>query len=225
MSLLTQQSDRNVIERLKESFKTEADRHEKQLIASNLVRLGEKDDSYWTFLMKNAQNAIDREIPFPFELDPGGQIKQTTSGPKGRPRGKYSDAFINHCKNYGLAPDTVAKEAVYDLPQDILFLGMTGDARAGDTLLKALGSQNYFVVLAAAKGLARIQDRRAIKPLIMIALHAPAEFAQLIARSLLFFDDADAQFVAENTVQNSELVSAIRKLAKEKGPEAVFLVP
>ena len=51
---------------------------------------------------------------------------------------------------------------------------------------------------------------------------APAEVSPLVARALVFFDDAAAQSAAETFISNSEVLTELRRLSREKGLEALF---
>ena len=108
-------------------------------------------------------------------------------------------------------------KTIYDFPGSVLLLGETGDPRSILLLRRALRSHNYFIVIQAAKGLAKLQDRDSI-PLILTALQgAPPECTVEIAKSLVYFDDARAQGAVDSYIPKEMATQAREARAKGMG--------
>ena len=171
---------------LEEKFVRTQDALDKAHIASVLVRLGDKGDVYWGFLVKQATQAVESDAPDFMNFDP--QAK-TGAGP--------SPEFIAWAKAHKVPPNgpegTAAEDAMYWLPAKVMLLGITGDTRAIPLLRQALLSPNHMIEIAAAKSLAEIQDKDSIPLIIEACKKAPAAAAALIAEPLIYFDDAQAK--------------------------------
>src|ERR1035441_7667954 len=83
-------------------FARAKDDETKAMIASALVRLGDKDDAYWDFLVKQATAVLDSDLPFPYNL----------SG--GTPESPFSPEFLAWAKARNLPPGGEALEAAED---------------------------------------------------------------------------------------------------------------
>ncbi len=209
---LRQLGDKKAIPALREAFKNAGARTEKQAIAAALVALGEDDDFYWEFLVKFAKRAIESEIPFPLMFDKEGRAI----------KGKFNPEFIAWCERNNIEPRDAAADALYLQPTDVMFIGVTGDRRAFEILLQAIRSRNYLINVRAAQGLARLQDKRAIRPIILACDRAPSEIAPKIAESLVFFDEPEAQAAAVKFIRNKAVLDSLRKRSREKGSKGVF---
>lgn len=204
--------NQEAIPALKEAFERSSDKMQKQDIASALLSYGERDERYLDYLIQHAKAAIESDIPFPFSFDNQGRgIK-----------GSFSPEFTAWAEENKVDPKSAAGTALYQLALDVRFLSEAGDSRAFDTLMKGLESHNYIVVIAAARGLARLQDKRAIKPIIETCRRVPAEAADGIARYLVYFDEPAAQAAAEKFVRSKTALNSVRKRAKEMGVKGIF---
>jgi len=178
---------------LKEQFVRSLDPLVKTKIASALVRLGDRDDIYWDFLVKQVTPAVESDAPDFMNFDP--QAK-TGTGP--------SPEFIAWAKAHNVPPNgpdgKAAENAMYWFPGRVMLLGLTGDRRAIPLLRQALLSPNHMVESAAANGLAEIQDKDSIALIIEACKRAPAAAAALIAESLIYFDDAEAQSAVDTYI-------------------------
>ncbi len=178
---------------LKEQFLRSQDPFVKAKIASALVRLGDKDDIYRDFLVKQATPALESDAPDFMNFDP--QAK-TGAGP--------SPEFIAWAKAHNVPPNgpdgTAAEDAMYWFPGKVMLLGSTGDRRAIPLLRQALLSPNHMIEIAAANGLAEIQDEDSIPLIIEACKKAPAAVAGLIAESLIYFDDTEAKSAVDTYV-------------------------
>jgi HEAT repeat protein len=170
---------------LKRQFDVTKDENSKDSIASALVRLGDKDRGPWDYLVQGAADAITSDIPSRQRFDSNGRL---LPGP--------SPDFIAWAKAHNLTSEAADDIVMRNLSK-ILHLGEAGDKRAIPLLRQALFSKDYMTQTAAAKGLAELQDRASI-PLIMEACRqAPADAAMAISRSLLDFNDPNAQAAAK----------------------------
>jgi hypothetical protein len=178
---------------LKEQFGRSNDPLIKGKIAGTLVRLGDKDNIYWDFLVKQATLAVESDAPDFMNLDP--QAK-TGAGP--------SPEFIAWAKAHNVPPNgpngTAAEDAMIWFPGKLMLLGLTGDRRAVPLLRQALLSPNHMIEIAAANGLAEIQDKESIPLIIEACKKAPPAAAAPIAESLVYFDDAEAQSAVDTYV-------------------------
>ncbi len=204
--------DPKAIPALKEAFERSDDKFEKQTVAGVLLSFGVRDEQYLKYLIQFAKAAIESEIPFPLSYDSQGK------GVKG----KFSPEFLAWAIQNKVDPGIAAGIVISQLPHDVMSLAMASDPRAFDLLLQGLESQNHMIVIVAAQGLAKLQDKRAIAPTIRACKRVPAEVADLIAQYLPFFDDPEAQKAAEEFIQNKAVLDEVRKRAREIGPKGIF---
>ena len=147
---------------LEEQFKRATDVDTKVSIASGLVKLKDRDDSYWNFLLEQATLAVDSNIPDSVFSESQG--KATILGPELQ---AWADA-------HNVSVNTAGVHARYDFPSKVLELAATGDPRGIPLLRRALQSRNYLIVTWATKGLAQIQDKESI-PLPRISPPSPLQ--------------------------------------------------
>ena len=173
---------------LKEKFARSTDVLTKEHVASALVRLGDRNDVYWDFLEKQATAAIDSGIPDIWGYDSQGKL---IPGP--------SPEFTAWAQAHNLSP-AAAEERARLFYGAVLILATTRDPRGTPLLRQALSARNYMIQTAAAEGLAAIQDTESIPLIIDAVKKAPAEAGAVIARSLVFFDDPEAQAAVDKYV-------------------------
>ncbi|HMG02447.1 MAG TPA: HEAT repeat domain-containing protein [Edaphobacter sp.] len=142
---------------LEEQFERTTDVGTKIKIANGLVRLGDKHNTYWNYLLEQATLAVDSEV-----LDP------LFSDAVGKTRDQLSSEIQAWAQAHNVSANTAVVSAVYDMPGKVLELAQTGDPRGIPFLRRALQSRNYMIAAWAAKGLAQIQDKDSI-PLIIVA--------------------------------------------------------
>ncbi len=170
-----------VLPKLEKRFFDPTEVNEKGIIANALVRLGDRDSTYWNFLLQQATFAVDSDIPEPFR------------DAQARTKRELSPEFKAWIQTHRVDISSAIMTVISDFPERILLLGETGDPRGIPLLRRALQSHNYFIVGEAANGLAKIQDIDSV-PLIIRAIQgAPPEDTSELARSLVYFDDAEAQ--------------------------------
>lgn len=190
---------------LEQKFLRTEDPTDKGKIAQVLVKLGDKRDIYWNYLVDLATPAIESNAPDFMSYDSQGK---TQPGP--------SPAFIAWAQAHNLAPNgTAAEDSVYRLPGRVGLLGLTGDPRAIPLLRQALSSPNHMIEVMAAEGLAELQDKGSIPLIIGACESAPAEAAGAIAQALVYFDDPEAQKTVDQYVPK-EAAKALRD-AKARG--------
>jgi HEAT repeat protein len=110
-----------------------------------------------------------------------------------------------------------------EFPGKVLMLAVTGDPRGIPLLRQALSSSNVMIQIFAAEGLAQMKDKDSIPLIIAACQRAPAEAAAAIARSLVYFDDLQAQSAADRYLPN-ESAKALRE-AKAKGMNGFGIYP
>jgi HEAT repeat protein len=138
-------------------------------IAVALVRLGDRDDTYWNIIANLATPALKSEAPSP-----------------------RSPEYRAWAKAHNVTAGSAEEQALYNIWQKILPLAFTGDPRSIPLLRKGLQSPNTDIQAEAAEGLARDHDKSSI-PLIIAALNQASPIqARPLAGTLKYFDD-DAQ--------------------------------
>lgn len=193
---------------LEEKFVRRQSPLDKAKIAQVLVKLGDKNDTYWDYLVELVTIAVKSDAPDVADYDAQG---------KDVPR--LSPKFVAWAEAHNLSPNIAAENATYILPGEVMLLGGTGDRRAIPLLRQALLSPNYLIESAAAEGLAQIGDEASVPLIISACKGAPADPASGIAESLVYFDDSQAQSAVDAYVPK-ELAKARRdeRAAGKKGP-------
>ncbi|MDQ2842728.1 MAG: HEAT repeat domain-containing protein [Acidobacteriota bacterium] len=171
---------------LKKQFDLSQDQSSKDSIASALVKLGDKDPTWWDYLTKEAADAIVSDAPSAAQFDSKGKF---VPGP--------SPEFIAWAKAHNLKTDSALQAATSEFPAKVLFLGESGDRRAIPLLRQALSSPNVMIQTFAVRELAQFQDKASIPLIIGACQQAPADAAYAIASGLRLFDDPRAQGAAK----------------------------
>ena len=166
---------------LEEQFKRATDVDTKVSIASGLVKLKDHDNTYWNFLLEQATLAVDSNVPDSNFSESGGKMMNETPELQA-----WADA-------HNVSFNTAFQYARFDIPGKVLQLATTGDPRGIPLFRRALQSRNYLIVAWAAKGLSQIQDKQSIPLIIAAAQRAPIGYNSVIAESLVYFDDTQAQ--------------------------------
>jgi hypothetical protein len=172
---------------LEEQFKVSHDAGSKGKIAAALVRLGDNDETYWNYVLEQATEAVNSDVPLPTTYDSQGKLV----------RGQMSAEFTAWAKAHNVSPESAAQTSLFTLPGKIITLAETGDPRGIPLLRQALKSPNYLIATMAAKGLAMIQDKASIPLIIEACRRARPDEAVAIADSLIYFDDPEAQSAAD----------------------------
>jgi HEAT repeat protein len=197
---------------LKAQFVHVQDPLAKTKIAAALLRLGDKDDSYWDFLVKQVRPAWESDAPSLLAYDSQGKA---IPGP--------SPEFAAWVKTHNLRPDSAAEDSFYMLPANVLNFGWSRDPRAVPFLRRALSSPNYMVEIAAALGVAEIGDKDSIPFIIEACKKAPADVAAVIAKSLVYFDRAEAQSAVDKFIPR--YLADMYRDARAHGEKTPFSIP
>jgi hypothetical protein len=206
VDLLAETKATEAIPDLEIQFANSKDTLDKAKIAQALVKLGDKKNTYWDFLVYLATPAVESDAPSPITFN-----SQGNSVPG------ISPQFIAWAKANN-ADATAGEDAIYPNPGKVMLLGATGDRRAIPLLRRALMSPNYLVEAAAAKGIAEIQDKDSIPLIIDACTKAPSEAASLIAESLVYFDDPQAQRAVDMYISKNFAISLRGARARGKTP-------
>jgi HEAT repeats len=172
-------------------------------VASALVRLGDKKQTYWDYLVKQATLAVENDAPNPVSYDSNGKEK-------------VSPEWIAWVKAHKLGHAGVWDEYQYMLAGPVLLLGWTGDPRAVPVLRRGLLSPNYVVEFAAAQGLAQIGDEASVPLIIEACRKAPRGAAIGIARQLIYFNDPEAQKAVDEYVPKEDAKAHREQIARGK---------
>ena len=170
---------------LKKQFVLTEDPGKKGRIASALVRLGDKEPAWWNYLAETAEEAVNSDAPSVVEYDANGKI---IPGP--------SSKFLAWAKVHSLKSDAALQKTELDMIA-VAFLGESRDPRAIPLLRQALLSPNYLMEIAAARGLAQLQDKASIPLIVQACEAAPADVAFGIASGLLDFHTPEAENAAK----------------------------
>jgi len=201
---IVKQGQVEAVPMLEKKFARTEDVIDREHIASALVRLGDKKDVYWNFLVRQATIAIESGIPDIFAYDSQGKLIR---GP--------SPEFTAWAQGHNLSL-TAAEEQSRLFSGAVMWLAMTRDWRAVPLLRQALSARDYMIQNAAAQGLAAIQDTESIPLIIDAVKKAPAEAGAVIARSLVFFDDPEAQAAVDKYVPKDS-AKALREDRAQRG--------
>jgi hypothetical protein len=167
---------------LKEQFNRVDDQLNKAKIAAALLRMGDKDNIYWNFLVEFANPALQSDTP-----DYNGYDQQGKGVPGPSPE------FQAWAKAHNVSVESELDDSVRMASTGVIFLGWSRDLKAIPILRKALLSPNHMIEIFAAMGLAEIGDKESIPFIIEACKLAPAEAAAAMAESLAYFDDITAQ--------------------------------
>lgn len=174
--------------------------HERQSAALQLWLTGEHDPAYFEFLQGEADEAIGQEIPFPLATGEDGRLI----------RGELAEDFLAWVAVSGVSLEDEVARQVREHPRALVALGATLDPQAAPVLESALDSPNPFVVAAAAEGLARMEVQSALPRLLELARDDSPDVALPVALQLLYYDDPEAQAVAEAVIADPPLVDEMR---------------
>jgi HEAT repeat protein len=119
---------------------------------------------------------------------------------------------------HNVSANTAGIDSIYGFPGKLLYLGETGDPRGIPLLRRALQARDYAIVMAASKGLAQIQDKDSIPLIIAACRRAPSGYASEIARSLVYFDDPEAQSTVDKYMRKLDAQAARELRAHRRKP-------
>jgi HEAT repeat protein len=180
---------------LKENFVNTQDALRKAQIASDLIGLGDKEDIYWDFLLRQAISAL--------ESDASSAVKYDSLG---KPIEPSPEEWAKQNANFQMVllfVETVAE---------------TRDPRGVRLLERALSSPNSDFQVFAAAGLARARDKDSVPLIIDACKNASPDVAIAIARVLVFFDDPRAQSAVDRYLSKEDAKSVRAEKAEGIGP-------
>jgi HEAT repeat protein len=192
-------------------FALTSDPQLKQRLASILLSVGARNGIYRDYLARAAREALADETPWPTEFNEKGEAN-------------WNPIFLQWCKKQELSPITIRKRSYYEMPVPWYFLASSGDPAFYELLIEGLHSHNLMIVGLAAKGLAKLQDVRAVDPLIAAGKQTSFEARFAIGRSLLYFSCLKAQAAAEEFINATDknLLELVRRKAREEGVKGLF---
>ena len=184
---IAKNSAKQAIPDLEKQFDVAPDKLLKGKIAGALVRLGDVNPKYWNFLTQGALDAIASDIPLQTV------VAQSREGAPEPPA-----PLAAWAKAHNMSIDAALQLAMIDLPYKISFLGLSNDARAVPLLRQALTSQDVFVVVFAADGLAAMNDKASIASIVDACRRLPPNAASAVASSLEAWNDPTAKKAAKS---------------------------
>jgi HEAT repeat protein len=104
------------------------------------------------------------------------------------------------------------------VPGPVLPLGLTANPRCIPLLRRALLSPNYMIEVAGAMGLAETHDNTSIPLTIHACQKAPPDDAQVLAKSLVYFDASGAQNAVDQFIPKQTQVFRNVKAGGKKRP-------
>jgi HEAT repeat protein len=181
---------------LKQNFVNTQDERHKAEIASALIELGDKEDIYWDFLLRQVTSVLESEASSAVKNDSQGK-------PIEEPSPEDAWAKQNAIQNIVLMfVETVAE---------------TRDPRGVRLLRRALSSPNFQV--DAAAGLARARDSDSVPLIIDLCKNASPDVASSIASQVLvYFDDPRAQSAVDQYLSKEAAKFAREEKANGLGP-------
>lgn len=174
---------------LEKQFSKTTDVDTKVSLASGLVKLRDEDDRYWKYLLEQATAAVESDVPDSNFSQSEGKMMM------------INPELQAWASSHNMSVNEAFQSARLGIPGKIFKLATAGDRRCVPLLRRALQARNYLIVLWASKGLAEIQDKESIPLIISAVQSAPYGYNEIIAESLLYFDDARAEAVFDNYVQ------------------------
>lgn len=184
----------------------------RRFLAAALVSLGESPPGYFEYLASGAAVAATSDLPFPVGL---GLQSDTAVLP-------VKPEFLSWVRKHGGDLQFALWQAVFDLPAAVEALGEAADPRSRSILLRGLKSPNVLVVFEAALGLARLQDDTCVPKIIAAAKRMPREERNMIAKTLLYFTNSEAQHGAERLIEDPARIQRWRAEVSRRGWKAAM---
>jgi len=186
------------IDILKENFGNTQDERRKAEIASALIRLGDKEDTYWDFLLRMATSLLEGEASSALKNDAQGK---PIEGPSSYDAWAKQDAISNKMLTF------------------IEIVAETRDPRGVRILQRALSSPNSDTQNMAAAGLARARDKDSVPLILDACKNASPDTASAIAsNALVYFDDPRAQSAVDQYLSKDAAKFAREQKSQGVGP-------
>jgi HEAT repeat protein len=181
---------------LKQNFLNTQDERDKAESASALIGLGDKEDIYWDFLLRQATSVLESEASSVMKSDSQEKPIEGTSSYEAWAK---QDREFNEMLTF---VETVAE---------------TRDPRGVRLLRRALSSPSFQSIAAA--GLVRARDRESIPLIIDLCKNASPEVARFFASQVLvYFDDPRAQSAVDQYLSKEDAKAAREEKANGVGP-------
>jgi HEAT repeat protein len=180
---------------LKKDFVNTQDERRKAEIASALIGLGDKENIYWDFLLRQATSLLE------------GEASAAKNDSHGKPiEGPSSDeAWAKQDREYN------------EMLTFVQTVAETRDPRGVRLLRRALSSPNFQEIAAA--GLVRAGDKDSIPLILDACKNAPPDVAAVIAsNALVYFDDPRAQSAVDQYLSKDAAKFAREQKAGGIGP-------
>jgi HEAT repeat protein len=181
---------------LKENFGKTQDERRKAEIASDLIGLGDKEDIYWDFLLRQMTSVLEGEASSAVKNDSQGK---PIEGPSSYETWAKQDREFNEMLTF------------------VEIVSETRDPRGVRLLRRALSSPNFQEIAAA--GLVRAGDTDSIPLIIDLCKNASPEVTRSIASQVLvYFDDPRAQSAVDQYLSKEDAKFAREEKAGGIGP-------
>ncbi len=198
--------DRRLIPLRQEGYEKAPSYVEKLMFAAQLVFLGAEDPQYWNYLYREAKAAVESGMPARAEM--AGLSEEHPELKAWREQGGLTGKQ---------AEELLSRQLI-----TMIAIGSAADQRAFDLLVDCLFAPNQFLFLPCMKGLARLQDKRAIEPMISALGRLDNDTADGGVRYLLHFDDPRAQEAAKRFAKDKEHFELWRKTVAEEGVTGLY---
>jgi HEAT repeat protein len=183
---------------LKQNFANTQDERRKAQIASAVIELGDKDDTYWDFLLRMATSLLESEASSAVKNDSQGK---PIEGPSSDDAWAKQDRDSNEMLTF---VETVAE---------------TPDPRGVRLLRRVLSSSNSDFQSIAAGGLVRAGDKDSIPLILDLCRNASPDVASYFASQVLvYFDDPRAQSAVDQYLSKDAAKFAREQKAQGVGP-------
>jgi HEAT repeat protein len=160
-----------------------------------LIGLGDKDDIYWDFLLRQATSLLESEAPSAVKSDSQGKPIEVSSEEAWAKRDREDNEMLTFV-------ETVAEAR---------------DPRGVRLLRRALSSPNFQSIAAA--GLVRAGDKDSIPLILDLCKNASPEVARFFASQVLvYFDDPRAQSAVDQYLSKEDAKFAREEKANGIGP-------
>ena len=182
---------------LKKNFLNTEDELDKARTASALISLGDKDDIYWDFLLRQATSVLEDDASSAVKNDSQGKPIEGPSEEAWAKRDREDNEMLTFVE----------------------IVAETRDPRGIRLLRSALSSPNSETQNIAASGLARAQDKDSVPLIIDVCKNAPPDVASVIAaNALVYFDDLRAQGAVDQYLSKEAAKFAREQKAGGIGP-------
>lgn len=199
-----------VIPRLEQAFTRERHDPAREFIAAALVNLGDPEPAYYAYVAARAENSVMSDLPFPVQL---GVRTQSSNGLP-----PLRKAFLSWVQQHGANLNDTLWLATFEEPSAVEALGEAADQRSRALLRRGLKSSDILVAVAAALGLARLQDAASVSSIIAAAKHRQNhEERRMLAKTLLYFPSLKAQHAAARFIEDPALLRRWRAEVAKRG--------